>query len=920
MLRDYQQRAIDQLYDWFEGHSIGDPCLDLPTGSGKSWIIAALCKDALTNWPSTRVLMLTHIRELIQQNADKLREAWPGAPMGICAASMRRYDTHEPITFASVQTVRNRVQNFSHIDLCIIDECHLMNNDDQGTYRTIINALRDINPRLRVIGLTATPWRLGQGLLTEGKKALFDDILEPVTIEELVHKGYLCRLSSKPTDKKLDTSGVKKRGGEYIEGQLGKALDQEVDNQEAVQETINRAGDRKSWLVFCAGVDHSYHIRDELRAQGVSAETVTGKTPKGERQRIIDDFKEGRITALTNANVLCLDEQTEILTSSGWSGIDDMSPNHQVAAWDFDGSIKFAPPKNIVRRQRFADENMVSVESKRNSIRVTGNHRMIVRERYTNWRIKSAEAVADQRVFIPTSGSAKPFKPVPAHVEISEKKRASRIRSLSYVYRKRGMPAAQAKEEAEAHVEYRSNIRAKKPDDLTIDDCLFIGFWLGDGTLSSRCEFSQSWAYPKIIHWFDSLLAQMEIAHSRNEGKATNQLPHGYVRWSIARGTGGSHQFRENGYFPLEPYLNKNGSNLFWGLCEDQFEALLTGLWMADGNHGDGGKASSGGNYVAGTQGNLFDLLQAIGVCRGYRFTKTPLSSRNNAHSKQWRLSWRKCDAVELVSDRFQVEEDNHAERAWCVTSATGNIIIRRNGKVSVVGNTTGFDHPDTDLIVMLRPTMSPVLYVQMAGRGLRPKSHIDHCLVLDFAGNVEQHGPITAVQPPKRKGQGGGEAPVKLCPECAEILHMSVKQCSECGYVFIPEDKPQKWRLSDGDIMGDEIRELHVTDWQWREHISRTTGNQMVKVTYYGSLSDKPITEYLPVANRSRAGSDAVQKVYNMAEQSGASLASASDMQKLCDAMNASGSPSLVTYKMEGKWPQVIDRQWSIEDGRKRA
>ena len=537
MLRDYQQRAIDQLYDWFESHSVGDPCLDLPTGSGKSWIIAALCKDALTNWPSTRVLMLTHIRELIHQNADKLREAWPGAPMGICAASMRRYDTHEPITFASVQTVRNLVQNFSHIDLCIIDECHLMNNDDQGTYRAIINALRGANPQLRVIGLTATPWRLGQGLLTEGDQALFDDILEPVTIEELVHKGYLCRLSSKPTDKKLDTSGVKKRGGEFIEGQLGKALDQEVDNQEAVQEIVNRSGDRKSWLMFCAGVDHSYHIRDELRTHGVASETITGKTPKAERQRIVGDFKAGKITALTNANVL-----------------------------------------------------------------------------------------------------------------------------------------------------------------------------------------------------------------------------------------------------------------------------------------------------------------------------------------------------------------------------------------------TTGFDHPDTDLIVMLRPTMSPVLYVQMAGRGLRPKSHTDHCLVLDFAGNVEQHGPITAVEPPKRKGQGGGEAPVKLCPECAEILHMSIKQCPECGYVFIPEDKPQKWRLSDGDIMGDETRELHVTDWQWREHISRTSGNQMVKVTYYGSLSDKPITEYLPVANRSRAGSEAVQKVYNMAEQSGAILAGASDMQKLCDAMNASASPSLVTYKMEGKWPRVIDRQWSIEDGRKRA
>ena len=77
MLRDYQQRTIDELYRWFEAGNAGNPCLVLPTGSGKSHIVAALCKDALQNWPETRVLMLTHVKELIEQNAEKMRQHWP---------------------------------------------------------------------------------------------------------------------------------------------------------------------------------------------------------------------------------------------------------------------------------------------------------------------------------------------------------------------------------------------------------------------------------------------------------------------------------------------------------------------------------------------------------------------------------------------------------------------------------------------------------------------------------------------------------------------------------------------------------------------------------------------------------------------------------------------------------------------------
>ena len=100
VLRDYQQRAIDQLYEWFSAGNKGNPCLVLPTGSGKSHIVAALCKDAIQNWPETRILMLTHVKELIEQNAEKMSLHWRGAPMGIYSAGMGRKQLGEPITIS----------------------------------------------------------------------------------------------------------------------------------------------------------------------------------------------------------------------------------------------------------------------------------------------------------------------------------------------------------------------------------------------------------------------------------------------------------------------------------------------------------------------------------------------------------------------------------------------------------------------------------------------------------------------------------------------------------------------------------------------------------------------------------------------------------------------------------------------------
>jgi len=106
-LRPYQRRTIDELYAWFSAGNAGNPCVVLPTGGGKSHIVAALCKDALQNWPETRILMLTHVKELIEQNCEKMLQHWPDAPLGIYSASLNKRQI-EPITFAGIQSVRRK--------------------------------------------------------------------------------------------------------------------------------------------------------------------------------------------------------------------------------------------------------------------------------------------------------------------------------------------------------------------------------------------------------------------------------------------------------------------------------------------------------------------------------------------------------------------------------------------------------------------------------------------------------------------------------------------------------------------------------------------------------------------------------------------------------------------------------------------
>jgi len=526
-LRDYQSRALSMLYEWFEKNSTGHPVLNMPGGSGKSVVIASLAKDALQNWPDTRILMLVHSKELILQNADKLRKLWPGAPLGIYSASVGMRQLGEPITYAGIASVAKRVQKIGHIDLCIIDEVHAVSTTESGTYRKLIADLLAINPAMRIVGLSASPYRLGQGMITEGSTAIFSEILEPVSIEELIFKTHLVPLRSKVTNHKLDADGIHKRNGEYIASEMEAKFNTNDNNSAVVQEIIEKAWDRSHWLIFCSGVAHSEAIAKCLRNAGISAEALDATHSNSERERKLADFESGRMRAICSVGIL-----------------------------------------------------------------------------------------------------------------------------------------------------------------------------------------------------------------------------------------------------------------------------------------------------------------------------------------------------------------------------------------------TTGYDFPALDCIAFLRSTMSPGLYLQMAVRGMRPHPGKLDCLVLDFAGVVRSHGPITAVQPPRKGGDGDGEAPVKVCESCGELCHASVAKCPVCGAAF-PAKEQKTLKLHDDDIMGLKPVEMPVTDWRWKVHTSRSSGKEMLAVTYYGGLSDPPVTEYLPVLHEGYAGERAMQRLDGIASMAGVAFSGGDELADVAARLSTANPPAAIDYKRDGKFYRVLSHKW---------
>ncbi|QIG68927.1 ATP-dependent RNA-DNA and DNA-DNA helicase protein [Rhizobium phage RHph_Y55] len=309
--RYYQVEAHDAFFNFVKATWGQDkhPVLALPTGTGKSVIPAMITRSIFHMSPNQRVINLVDVKELVGQNSNAMRSVWPQAPIGIYSAGLKQKVAYQPITFAGIQSAAKDAERFGHQDVAFIDECQMISPNENATYKKFLFKLKEINPNLIFCGLSATPYRLGLGMITDG--GILTDVAYDVTglhaFNRLLDEGYLSPLIPMPTDNELDVSGVHMRGGEFVENELQAAVVKEDLTWKALQETASKAYRRNHWLIFATGIDHVRMIVKMLKHMGIPAAGVHSKMDPaidGERDQNIADFKSGKIRALVNADVL----------------------------------------------------------------------------------------------------------------------------------------------------------------------------------------------------------------------------------------------------------------------------------------------------------------------------------------------------------------------------------------------------------------------------------------------------------------------------------------------------------------------------------------------------------------------------------------------------------------------------------------
>lgn len=307
-LRPYQQECIDSLYKYWERPDAGNGLLVVPTGAGKSLIMAALIKDISTRWTGTRILVLAHVKELLQQNHDELLGHWPATPVGIFSAGIGRKELQAPILIAGIQSLAAHVHKMDPPpEIVLVDEAHLIPRSESTRYLSTLNTLKQMYPHLKVVGLSATPYRLDSGWLHIGDGAIFDAIVYDVPVQSLIDQGYLCHITTKAPPVKIDANGVRHSGKEYVAGELEKHVLDSGTTPATVADMVERARDRKKWLVFACGVKHALEIKQCLDQNQIDSAIITGETPKHERDELIEAFKGNSLhplRCLININVL----------------------------------------------------------------------------------------------------------------------------------------------------------------------------------------------------------------------------------------------------------------------------------------------------------------------------------------------------------------------------------------------------------------------------------------------------------------------------------------------------------------------------------------------------------------------------------------------------------------------------------------
>ncbi|WP_166113807.1 DEAD/DEAH box helicase [Pseudoalteromonas sp. Z9A5] len=306
-LRPYQQEAVERTVLHFR--KTNDPAvIVLPTGAGKSLVIAELARIA-----KQKILVLAHVKELVEQNAQKYKSF--NLEASIFSAGLKEKSLSHQVTFASVQSLSRNLDKLNeHYSLLIIDECHRVNGDKKSQYGKVVNALKEHNPKLKVLGLTATPFRLGMGWIYHhhyhgfvrgNSESPFKSCIFELPLRYMIKNNYL----TPPNEidaaiSHYDFSALSANAfGQYSSEDMNALLKSSTRATKAILEQVLEYSEtREGVMVFAATVMHAREILSYL-PEAQSA-LITGDTPNNERDKIINQFKAKQLKYLVNISVL----------------------------------------------------------------------------------------------------------------------------------------------------------------------------------------------------------------------------------------------------------------------------------------------------------------------------------------------------------------------------------------------------------------------------------------------------------------------------------------------------------------------------------------------------------------------------------------------------------------------------------------
>lgn len=304
--RFYQKEASNALVHSLFNEPQEAPIVAMPTGTGKSITIADTIKQVIDAVPTARIAVATHSQELVEQDSKTLKGYWPAAPFGINAAGLGLRQTAMPITFCSIQTLARNPKALGKLSGILVDEAHAIAPNENSMYQKTFGALRELNRDMFVAGFTATPYRLGQGMLTDGNvftKTAYD-VTGRKAFVKFIDMGYLCPLIPKKTSFKFDISNVRMVAGDFNQKEMQEAINVDELTLAALQESLQAAHDRQHWMVFCSGIDHVEAVTSMLQAFGEDAVSVHSKMHKDTRRANIQAFREGRARMIVNDGIL----------------------------------------------------------------------------------------------------------------------------------------------------------------------------------------------------------------------------------------------------------------------------------------------------------------------------------------------------------------------------------------------------------------------------------------------------------------------------------------------------------------------------------------------------------------------------------------------------------------------------------------